>query len=408
LLTVDEARRRILAMMPAPEAETVALAQAAGRVLATAVVAGHDLPGFANSAMDGFAVRAADLSGAAPEDPVHLLLVGEVGAGNVFAGELRPGTTVRIMTGAPIPDGADAVLELEEAAEDGPRVLMRRAAERGRNIRGAGTDVQSGELALDAGVTLGPAQLALLAALGQDRLDCLRQPLVAVMSTGDEVVEAGDAIAPGQVYDAIGPSLSAAVTLAGAHAIVIRRARDTADDVRRALREAAVADLVVSVGGVSMGRYDLVRPAVEELGRLDFWKVAMRPGKPLAVGEVLGRPFVGLPGNPVSALVGFEVFVLPALLALGGRAGWRRPSVRAELASPLQTPPGLRTFARARLEARSDAVPLAHPAPGQGSHQLRWLAQSNALLDIPEDTADLETGAAVVALLMDQPPGEPL
>jgi molybdopterin molybdotransferase len=408
LLTVDEARRRILAMTPSLEPEAVGLAEAAGRVLATAMVAGRDLPGFANSAMDGYAVRALDLAGASPENPARLALAGEVGAGTVFAGEVRPGTTVRIMTGAPVPAGADAVVELEEAGESGSEVLLRLAAERGRNIRGAGTDVRTGELALGPGVFLGPAQLALLAALGEDRVECFRRPVVAVVSTGDEVVDAGHDIGPGQVYDAIGPSLAAALALAGARPAVVRRAQDNAADIRRALTDAAAADLVISVGGVSMGRYDLVRPAVEELGRLDFWQVAMRPGKPLAVGEVLGRPFVGLPGNPVSALVGFEVFVLPALLAMGGRAGWRRPSVEAELAAPLQTPPGLRTFARARLEARPGAVPLAHPAPGQASYQVRWLAQSNALLDIAEETADLEAGQAVTAILVDQAPGPPL
>jgi molybdopterin molybdotransferase len=395
-------------MTPALEPEPVSLAEAAGRVLATAVVARRDLPGFANSAMDGFAVRAVDLGRASPQNPARLVLAGEVGAGSVFAGEVGPGSAVRIMTGAPIPAGADAILELEEAIEDGSDVLMQRAAEQGRNIRGAGTDLRRGELALGAGVPLGAAQLALLAALGEDRIECTRQPVVAVVSTGDEVVDAGHEIGPGQVYDAIGPSLGAAVALAGARPAMIRRARDNAGDIRRALEDASAADLVISVGGVSMGRYDLVRPAVEELGRLDFWKVAMRPGKPLAVGAVLGRPFVGLPGNPVSALVGFEVFVLAALLQMGGRAGWRRPSVEAEMAAPLSTPPGLRTFARARLEARADAVPLAHPAAGQASYQLRWLAQSNALLDIPEDTGDLEVGHTVVALLMDQAPGPPL
>ena len=395
-------------MTPALESEPVSVGDAAGRVLATAVVAGRDLPGFANSAMDGFAVRAQDLARAAPGNRIRLVLAGEVGAGAVFAGEVRPGTTVRIMTGAPIPAGADAVLELEEAIEEGSEVLMQSAAEPGRNVRGAGTDVRRGEVALDAGAPLGPAQLALLAALGEDLVECTRQPVVAVVATGDEVVEAGQKIGAGQVYDAIGPSLNAAVTLTGGRPVMIRRARDNADEVRRALRDAAAADLVLSVGGVSMGRYDLVRPAVEELGRLDFWKVAMRSGKPLAVGEVLGRPFVGLPGNPVSALVGFEVFVLPALLQMGGRHGWRRPSVEAELAAPLKTPPGLRTFARARLEARPDAVPLAYPAPGQASYQLGWHARSNALLDIPEGIGDLEAGEAVTALLMDQAPGPPL
>ena len=204
----------------------------------------------------------------------------------MFEGQVEPGTTVRIMTGAPIPAGADAVLEVEETGTDGATVLIRRAVDAGRHIRRTGTDVARGDVALDAGVVLGPAQLALLGALGEARVECIRRPVVAVVATGDEVVEPGEELAPGQVHDAITPSLRAAVDGAGALAMVVRRAKDTADDVRRALREATEADIVVSVGGVSMGEYDLVRPAVEELGELAFWKVAMRPGKPLAIGRV--------------------------------------------------------------------------------------------------------------------------
>jgi molybdopterin molybdotransferase len=232
--------------------------------------------------------------------------------------------------------------------------------------------------------------------------------VVALVPTGDEVVDVGDEPGADQIYDAITLALAAAVSAVGGLPLRVPRARDDIDDVRRALRQAAEADFVLSVGGVSVGDRDVVRPVVEELGELDFWRVAVRPGKPLAVGRVLGKPFIGLPGNPVSALVGFEVFVLPALLAMGGRGDWQRPSVTAELTEPLDTPMSLRTFARARLEARPDGPPLAHPALGQGSHQVSWLARSNGLLDIPEDVAGLPTGASVVALLVDQPPGPPL
>jgi molybdopterin molybdotransferase len=380
------------------------------------VVAGEDLPGFDNSSMDGFAIRAGDVSGAREGEPVRLTVAGMSAAGGGFSGQVRTGAAVQIMTGASIPGGADAVIEVEETSaagaeassgeEDG--VLVRRAAAIGRNIRLAGSDIRRGEIALEGGAHLGPAQLALLAALGTVSVECVRQPVVALVPTGDEVVDAGASRAADQLYDAVSPALWAAVTAAGGRPLRVTRARDTIDDVRRALRLAAEADLVLSVGGVSVGDRDLVRPAVEELGELDFWRVAMRPGKPLAVGRVLGKPFIGLPGNPVSALVGFEVFVLPALLAMGGRGSWRRPSVSVELAEPLETPAGLRTFARARLEARSGRPPLAHPAPGQGSHQISWLARSNALLDIPDTVGRLSAGADAVALLVDQPPGPPL
>lgn len=406
MLSVDEARRRVLAMIPGLATEQVGTAEAANRVLAAEVLAPRDVPGFDNSAMDGFAVRAGDLA-AAGESPVRLRVIGEIPAGAVFAGAVAGGEAVRIMTGAPVPDGTDAVVEVEETASDDGGVLVRLRPEPGRNVRLAGSDIRRGEVALPPETVLGPAQLALLGALGTVEVECVRRPVVAVVATGDEVVPPGRDLARGQVYDAITPAIAAAIEVAGGRALVVARARDTADDIRRALREAAAADVILSIGGVSMGEYDLVRPVVEELGELDFWKVAMRPGKPLAVGRVLGRPFVGLPGNPVSALVGFELFVLPLLLQLGGRTGWERPLVMVEMAEALTTPAGLRTFARARLESRPAAPPLAHPAPGQSSHQVRWLAQSNALLDIPAETVRVEAGEQVHAILVDEAPTPP-
>ena len=406
MLRVDEARQRVAAMLPRLAAEPVRVAEAANRVLAVEVVAPRDVPGFDNSAMDGFAVRSADLA-ASGESPVRLQVTGEVAAGAVFEGAMASGETVRIMTGAPIPGGADAVVEIEETTSDESGVIIRLAPAPGRNVRLAGGDIRRGEVALPPGTVLGPAQLALLGALGTVDVECVRRPVVAVVATGNEVVSAGEDLAPGQVYDAITPAISAAIEAAGGRPLVVARARDSADDVRRALREAADADMVLSIGGVSMGAYDLVRSAVEDLGELDFWKVAMKPGKPLAVGRVLGRPFVGLPGNPVSALVGFELFVMPVLLQAGGRPGWQRPSVMVEMAEPLNTPAGLRTFVRARLKVRVGLPPLARPAPGQGSHQVRWLAQSNALLDIPAETSKVDAGEQVLAILVDEPPRPP-
>ena len=387
--------------------EPVAIAEAGGRVLAREVAATRDLPGFDNSSMDGYALRAADVMGASPTAASRLRIAGTAAAGSQFVGALEPGTAVRIMTGAPIPAGADAVVEIEETAGDGDDVLVRLAVEGGRNLRRAGSDLPAGAPALGSGTVLGPAQVAVLGALGMADVDCLRRPVVALVPTGDEVVGPGVEPGPGQLFDAITPALTVSVLAAGGRPLVVRRAADDIDDVRRALREAAGADFVVTIGGVSVGDRDLVRPAVEELGELDFWRVAMRPGKPLAVGRVMDRPFVGLPGNPVSALVGFEVFVLPALLTMGGRPGWLRPSVVAELASPLPTPAGLRTFARARLETRRGQLPLAFPAAGQGSHQVGWLARSNALLDIPEESETVPAGASVTAVLVDRPLGPP-
>ncbi|HXA41894.1 MAG TPA: gephyrin-like molybdotransferase Glp [Candidatus Solibacter sp.] len=407
MLSVDDARRRITAMVEPVGIELVAIADAGGRVLAREVAAGRDLPGFHNSSMDGFAVRASDLAGASATAATRLRIAGEAPAGSAFAGVVEPGTSVRIMTGAPIPAGADAVVELEETGADGDDVLVRLAPEQGRNIRRAGGDLKLGEPALVGGTVLGPAQAALLGALGMAEIECLRRPVVALVPTGDEVVAPGVEPGPGQLFDAITPALTVSVLASGGRPLIVRRAADDIDDVRRALRDAAGADFVVTIGGVSVGDRDLVRPAVEELGELDFWRVAMRPGKPLAVGRVLERPFVGLPGNPVSALVGFEIFVVPALLTMAGRPGWLRPSVVAELASPLSTPAGLRTFARARLETRAGKAPLAFPASGQGSHQVRWLAQSNALLDIAEESETVAAGAPVTAILVDHPLAPP-
>jgi molybdopterin molybdotransferase len=309
------------------------------------------------------------------------------------------------MTGAPIPAGAEAVIEVEKTEVEGDTVVVFSAVEPGRSFRLAASDIPDGGAALPNGVYLGPSQLALLAALGVTRPECYRRPRVAVVVTGDELVDAATDPGPGQVVDVATPSLGAAIAGVGAQPVMGSVVRDRSDAIRDALSHAADAsDLVVSTGGVSMGARDLVRPVVEEIGELDFWRVAMRPGKPLAVGRVRGTPFIGLPGNPVTALVGFEVFVLPTIMSMSNRHGWARPVRQAVLTKPLKTPVGLRTFARA-VAGEGPTGLVAEPLPGQASYQLGSLARANALLDIPEEIGDLERGATVSAIMVDQPPG---
>ncbi|MFN2462433.1 MAG: gephyrin-like molybdotransferase Glp [Candidatus Dormibacteria bacterium] len=405
LIRVDEARTRIVGLAGRLEPRPVPLDDALRLVLSNDVVAGRTLPGFDNSAMDGFAVRAADTRGASEGAPVRLELSGEVAAGGaVPPAGLAPRCAIRVMTGAGMPAGADAVVEVERTALEGAEVLVRLEVEAGRSIRRAGDDIRPGDLALGAGTLLGPPQLALLAALGQTQPLCIPRPRVAVLATGDELVDPAVEPGPGQVTDIVSTAIAAAVTEAGGTALVMRRAADTEADVRRAFAEASAdgADLVVSVGGVSMGEYDQVRRVMEAEGHLDFWRVAMRPGKPLAVGEVGGRLVVGLPGNPVSALVGFEVFVLPAITALSGRGGWARPRALCRLKERVDSPAGLRTFVRARVERTAEGLE-ATPLGGQGSHQLRAMASANALLDVAEEVETLAAGEPVTALLLDHP-----
>ncbi|MFN2465978.1 MAG: gephyrin-like molybdotransferase Glp [Candidatus Dormibacteria bacterium] len=405
-ISVEEARERLLALLPTLTPQGVPLADAGGLVLARDVVATRELPGFDNAAMDGFAVRAVDTRGASAAAPARLRLRGEVAAGAAQAPAVEPSTAVRIMTGAMVPAGADAVIEVERTTVEDATVLLTAEVPRGKHIRPAGGDTRVGDVALRAGDVLRASQLGLLAALGEVEPLCLPRPRVAVIPTGDELVDPGQAPAEGQVTDIVSTALPAAVREAGGEPLLVPRAGDTEADVRRAFAAAPGADLVVSVGGVSMGEYDHVRRVIEGDGRLEFWRVAMRPGKPLAVGVVGGVTVVGLPGNPVSALVGFEVYVLPALLAMSGRPAWGRPRRRARLTAPVTKPAGLRSFVRARLDGRAGSLEVA-PLGGQESHQLRSLAAANALIDIPEAVHSLAAGDEVDVLVLDQPPSPP-
>ena len=390
MLPLDDARSRLLARLAPLDGEIVSLADAAGRVLVhPQVVAAADVPAFANSAMDGYAVRAA-------ETPGRLRLVGEVTAGMASLPSVEPGTTVRIMTGAPLPPGADAVVPVEVAteADDGVLVAEARAGDHGR---AAAHDTRAGDAVCLEG-TLSPARLAVLATLGVGTVEVRRRPVVAILSTGDELVEPGTALGPHQVHDANGIALAAAVREAGGEPMLLPRVGDDAAAIERVLLEAATrADLLVTSAGVSVGRHDHVRGVLESSGSLDFWRIAIQPGKPLAVGELGGTILIGLPGNPVSALVVFELMVRPAIRALLGLTGDGRIHVRAVLGERIAKDAPRRAFLRVTLSADLHA----RPAGGQGSSQLRPMAAANALLVVPEGLDAAEAGESYEAILLE-------
>ena len=388
MLALEAALDRLLARAHPTSAETVPLADAHGRVLVDPdVEARHDVPPFANSAMDGWAVRSDDLPGRLP-------IGGEAAAG-AAPPALAPGAAVRIMTGAPLPAGADTVVPIEEALEEG-KVVTLPAATPGTHVRPAGGDTRAGaRVRLDG--PLGPAELAVLASLGAGSVAVRRLPVVAIVSTGDELVAPGEPLGPGQIHDANSPALAAAVREAGGRPLVPKRVADRADAVGAALDAAAAeADLVVTSGGVSVGRHDHVRAVLEAGGAIDFWRVAVQPGKPLLVAEHHGTTVIGLPGNPVSALVTFELFVRPYVRALLGLAGDGRSHPRVTMADAASKDPQRRAFLRVRVGP--DLV--ARSAGGQGSAQLRPLADANALLVVPEGEAATVAGGAYEAILI--------
>jgi molybdopterin molybdotransferase len=394
MLSVEEARARILSRVRLTEPEPMPLSEAVGRVPAVAsVTASVDVPPFSNSSMDGFALRAADTPGELP-------LAGEVAAGAAALTPLQPGTTLRIMTGAPIPPGADAVVPQEEAEMIGEDRVRLPGIEAGANVRGRGHDTQRGEQVALATEPLSPATIAVLASLGIGQIAVRRRPLVAILSTGDELMTPGESLGPGQIHDANAVSLSAAVLEAGGEPVVLPRVRDEPGAIEAALREgSASADLLVVSGGVSVGRHDHVRAGIERLGELAFWRIAVQPGKPLAFGSIANQPVIGLPGNPVSALVTFELFVrilLRGMLGLGGDGRLHLP-VRLDATVPKDRE--RRAYLRVLVRSDPDGW-LATPAGGQGSAQLRSLAAANALLVVPEGEAAGEAGARYDAVLL--------
>ncbi|HWE82944.1 MAG TPA: gephyrin-like molybdotransferase Glp [Gaiellaceae bacterium] len=388
LLTIGEALELVLGRVVPLEVESVPLEEAAGRVLAEPARATVDLPSFPASAMDGFAIRAADV-------PATLPVVGRIAAGRPVEGALLAGQAMAIATGGVVPDGADAVVPIEDVVDGDGTVSVPGTVREGSNIRGRGGDLASGDLVIAAGVRLGPVHLGALAASGVTDVRCGRRPRVVVAVTGTELRQPGEALSRGEIYDANGVILSTQIRSTGATAERVPPVRDDIEATRAAVAHGLEADVLVTSGGVSVGVYDLVRSAEAELGVEEvFWRVAVRPGKPVAFG-VRGRTLVfGLPGNPVSSLVGFELFVRPALLALQGLADPRpafRPGV---LGRPARLLVGRDSLLRARLRVEGGAVVL-DPLTGQESHMIAHAAMANALVLVPQGDGELEAGSPV-------------
>jgi molybdopterin molybdotransferase len=371
-------------------------------VLAETVVSEVSLPAFPNSAMDGYAVVAADLAGASVDTPVLLPVVGEVVAGASDVPEISSGRCVRIMTGAPLPVGADAVVPVETTSGGSGQVSFHRSYEEGANVRSVGEDLSPGQPLVAAGRRITPADVAVLANAGHTRVPCNPPPRVVVLSTGDELVPADDVPGPGQIRDGNGPMLAALVRQAGGTPFSGGIVRDDRKALMYALdSNLGHADLVICTGGASAGTRDVMPDVIGALGEVTTHKVAMQPGMPQILGRIRDVPIVGLPGNPVSAFVSFEVFVRPALRTMQGRRDIARPRVRAVVTEPMTSPPGKRSYLRVRL-AHADGRWTAAPTGAQGSHLVSSVALADGLAIVPEDVTEVAAGTQVdVQLLVD-------
>jgi molybdopterin molybdotransferase len=436
LLSVEAAREAVLRVAVMLDHESVAVADALGRILAEPVTARVSLPPWPNSAMDGYAILAADTVPATEEAPVRLTVIGDVRAGVAPDVTIRPGGAARIATGARLPAGADAVIPVEATTpidvtgQPGPRgrdatgplpvaCLVHQAVPVGGSVRDAGSDLRAGDTLLDEGSAIGAAGVALLAGAGVDRVLVHRRPRVAVLATGDEVRAPGEPLGPAGIPDANGPGLRAQVVAAGADAIDLGIATDELADVLARLRRGleAGADALIVSGGVSVGPYDVVKLAMEAIGRVDLWRVAVQPGKPFAFGTTErsagGGPVLvfGLPGNPVSSAVTFELFVRPAIRRLAGRRDLVRPADRAVLGEAVSKGHGRRAYLRVRAQRDDGGAPVRDEhgrvkvglAGGQGSHVISALAGADALAIVPEADDSLPAGAEVALWWLDQP-----
>ena len=393
---VDSYLHEIITSIRALIATEVPVGLADGAVLAADATAGWALPGFDNSAMDGYAVRAADVAGASPEHPAELPVDGEIAAGDTAARTVGPGRCVRIMTGALIPDGTDAVVPVEWTDAGTTMVRITQAPAQGNAIRRAGDDAKPGDLLLPAGTSLGPAQIGVLAAAGHGVVLARRRPRVTVISTGNELSEPGSPLVPGRIWDSNSYMLAAAARQAGCETTRHPTLRDDPEAVLAAVAQAASqADLLITSGGVSMGgEHDVVKAALSRLGTVTFRKVAMQPGMPQGFGLIGPEhvPIFTLPGNPVSAFVSFRLFVAPALCALQGLPARRQPIRRARLTAAVRSPQHKRSFLRGIADIDTGVVT---PLTGQSSHQIASLARANALIVVPEQVTSLAEGEVV-------------
>ena len=398
VLSVEEARAHILSTVHALEPEIVPLLEAAERVLAETVAADRDIPPVTNAAMDGFAVRGEDMVG----DTVRLRIVGEVAAGHEAAPIVGPGEAVRIMTGAPVPEGADTVVRFERTRLEGDDVLIMDPPSPGKNVRQAGEDVREGQIVLEHGKVLRPQEIGMLAALGHLEVTVIRRPRVAILGTGDEVVPPDQTPRPTQIRDANSYTVAAQVQRYGGVPLLLGVAHDQEELIRQGMREAVErgADFIITSGGVSVGDFDLVKQVMDAEGHMHFWSLNMKPGRPMAFGDVAGTPLLGLPGNPVAAMISTELYARPALLKMQGFQDWDRPIRRARLTQPIGRKDGRRHYLRVYLRETEEG-PEATLTGDQGSGILNSLVEADGLAVIPEDARHLPAGSEVDVILLE-------
>ncbi len=407
MISVEEAREKVLAGIGVLESERVDALDSVGRVLAADIVSDIDVAPFDNSAMDGYAVRAADVAGASESAPVRLSVVEHVPAGAFPGKAVGPGEATRIMTGAPVPEGADAVVMVERTAEEdgGAVAVIMAPVVAGENVRRKGEDVRSGEVVLGAGEIVSSAAVGLLAAVGAARPLVYRRPRVAIVATGDELVAIDEYPGPGKIRNSNSYSLAAQVLDAGGEPHVLEVARDNFDDTAALLSRAPEFDLMVTTGGVSMGDYDVVKDVLDRIGVMDFWKVAMRPGAPQTHGTIGGTPFFGLPGNPTSTMVGFELFVRPVILKMAGHTVLDRPRHPVVLSHDVKKKPDRRYFLRAVATRQPDGTYTAALSGAQSSAMLTSMHRANCLLVLPEGESFFPAGATAECIRIDRKEG---
>lgn len=421
MIGVDEALERILSYVEELPAVEKPLLETLGHVLAEDVTATFDIPPLDNTAMDGYAVRADDTEGATEESPRELAVIGEVAAGYEFDGEVSAGQAVRIMTGAPMPKGADAVVPFEETDEPfeiapsgtkriSETVRVFKAAKVGANIRRASEDIESGQIVVPAGVVIRPAEIGVIASVGRGSVRVVRKPVVAVLSTGDELIEPGQERSGARIYDANAHSVGALVLRYGGVPKLLGIAKDTVEALTEKIKEGLDADMLITSAGVSRGDYDVVKDVLAREGEIAFWTVAMKPGKPLAFGrfEHEGRsiPHIGLPGNPVSSMVAFELFGRPAMMKMMGKRDWRRPTVTAVAEDRITNANDPRLFLARCIVTERDGKYYASLTGGQGSGILTSMRRANALTLIPPDVDVVEPGEEIDVIMIDWSRGE--
>ena len=404
MLTVADASARILAPISSLATERVPLLDAVGRVLATDAVASYTLPHWDNSAMDGYAVRAADIAHVNASAPVTLRVLETVAAGAFATVGVGAGEAIRIMTGAPVPAGADTVVRVEDTDGGIDTVEIRDVRDAGKNIRPRGEDFTTGDIVIEAGTPVAPAQVGVLASLGLSSVDVVRRPVVAILGSGDELVDLDrfhEVLAGRKIVTSNSYTLSALVRTAGGLPLLLGNASDTPESLRALLERARGADLIVTSAGASVGEFDYTREVLASLGAtLDFWKVRMRPGAPIGFGDLHGTPWIGLPGNPVSAMVTFELFVRPVIRRMLGHSRLHRRPVTVVLDEPVSIGARLTHFFRGVVQVRDDGSLGARLTGPQGSGILTSMSRANALLIVPDDRPRCEAGERVHALLL--------